>query len=37
MSAVMTTDKLADLIRTINALTKKDVMVGIPDGSPEDF
>lgn len=33
--ATMTTDKMAALIRSISALAKKDVLVGIPDSAPE--
>jgi len=33
--ATMTSDKMAALIRSISALAKKDVLVGIPDSAPE--
>jgi hypothetical protein len=33
--ATMTTDKMQSIIDAINKLTKKDVLVGIPDSAPE--
>lgn len=36
MTAVMTKDRLADLMRNIRKLANKDVLVGIPASAPDD-
>jgi hypothetical protein len=35
MTVKITRDNLQNVLRSINALTKKDVLVGIPDSAPE--
>ncbi|SAL25781.1 hypothetical protein [Caballeronia telluris] len=35
MSVKITRDKLQEVLRSMNALVKKDVLVGIPDSAPE--